>query len=308
LPNRSDVIQLLAKGVASAKAGQRAEAYNLFLDVIEIDRRNEQAWLCLSTVTDNLKDQRTCLENVLTINPDNTIARERLAALAVNGNQGDISPRAVICPRCGAGNRDFARECGACGYAFFRRCGSCGDFNLTDASMCSQCGSSLTLSDAQIVQASQQSPTELASVAASVRPMTPITLWPVVAFWVGISLLFIGGGIAASYQFTGIALRARGVVQNLEPNEIAWLPMGLFFIVFGLTGIGLAWQLARRRPGGYYGSLVFGLVLIFLGPISTLVLDPPNYLATVCTGLMPAAAVLFTLASMTGFESGVNHL
>jgi hypothetical protein len=143
---------------------------------------------------------------------------------------------------------------------------------------------------------------------ASVRLMTPITLWPVVAFWVGISLLFIGGGIAASYQFIGIALRARGVLQNLEPNEIAWLPMGLFFVVFGLIGIGLAWQLAQRRPGGYYGSLVFGFVLTLLGPISTLVLEPPNYLATVCTGLMPAAAVLFTLASMAGFESDVNHL
>lgn len=304
MPNRSDVIQLLAKGVASAKAGQRAEAYNLFLDVIELDQRNEQAWLWLSTVTENLEDQRTCLENVLTINPDNTIARERLSALDVNGNRGHFSPRAVICPQCGAGNRDFVRECSACGYAFLRRCSSCGELNPTDAPRCGQCGWSLTLPDAQIAQSNQQSP----NASASVHPMTPITLWPVVAFWVGISLLFIGGGIAASYQFTGIALHARGVIQNLEPNEMAWLPMGLFFIVFGLTGIGLAWQLAHRRPGGYYGSLIFGLVLILLGPISTLVLEPPNYLATVCTGLMPAAAVLFTLASMTSFESDVNHL
>jgi hypothetical protein len=94
----------------------------------------------------------------------------------------------------------------------------------------------------------------------------------------------------------------------LKPIEIAWLPMGLFFLVFGLIGIGLAWQLAHRRSGGYYGSLVFGLVLTLLGPSVSLVLEPPNYLATVCTGLMPAAAVLFTLAGMTGFESNVNHL
>jgi hypothetical protein len=308
LPNRPDVIQLLAQGVASAKAGQRTEAYNLLLDVVELDQHNEEAWLWLSTVTEDLQDQRTCLENVLTINPDNTIARERLAALAVNGNQGDVLPRAVICPQCGAGNRDFVRECSACGYAFFRPCGLCGGFSLADASTCSHCGSSLILPGAQIAQSSQGSPVAVTNAPANVRPLTPITLWPVVAFWVGISLLFIGGGIAASYQFTGIALRARGVVQNLDPNEIAWLPMGLFFIVFGLTGIGLAWQLAHRRPGGYYGSLVFGLVLTLLGPISTLVLEPPNYLAAVCTGLMPAAAVLFTLASMADFESDANHL
>ena len=308
MSNRRDVIQLLAKGVASANAGQREEAYNLFLDVIEIDRRNEQAWLCLSTVTDNLEDQRTCLENVLTINPGNTVARERLASLAVNGNKGDIVTRAAICPQCGAGNRDFVRECSACGYAFFLRCSSCGEFTPTDASTCGECGSRLTLPDAQLAQSRQQSPMAVASDQASTGLMTPITLWPVVAFWVGISLLFIAGGIAASYHFAGIALRARGVLQNLKPNEIAWLPMGLFFIVFGLTGIGLAWQLAHRRQSGFYGSLVFGLVLTFLGPISTLVLEPPNYLATLCTGLMPAAAVLFTLTSLAGFESDANHL
>jgi ribosomal protein L40E len=307
LSSRSDVIQLLAKGVESAKAGQRAEAFDLLLDVVELDRRNEQAWLWLSAVAENLEDQRICLENVLTINPDNIIARERLAILAANGSQGDISSRAVICPQCGAGNRDFVRECSACGYAFFRRCNSCGEVNPTDAPSCSRCGSSLTLPEAHIAQRSQQSTTAVAGAPASDHSTTPFALWPVVAFWVGTSLFFIAGGLAASYQFTGILLRARGVLQNLEPIEIAWLPMALFFIVFGLTGIGLAWQLAHRRPGGYYGSLVFGLVLILMGPSATLVLEPPNYLATICTGLMPAAAVFFTLASMTGFESNTNH-
>jgi len=133
-------------------------------------------------------------------------------------------------------------------------------------------------------------------------------LWPVVAFWFGVSIFFIGGGIVALFEFTSILLYARGVIQNLKPFEIAWLPMGLFFIIFGLVGIGLAWQLAKRQPGGYYGSLLFGLVLIVLGPSVSLVLEPPDYLTTVCTGLMPAAAVLFTLASMTGFESNASHL
>jgi ribosomal protein L40E len=309
LPTRPEVNRLLAKGVESAKAGQRAEAYDLLLDVIELDRYNEQAWLWLSAVTDNIEDQRVCLENVLTINPDNSIARERLAALAANGSRrGDASPKVVICPQCGAGSRDFVRKCGACGYAFFRPCAICGEFNPIDARTCSQCGSSLTPRDAGIAQPSQQPTAAKASGPATPRTSPPITLWPVVAFWVGVSVFFIGGGIAALYQFASILLYARGVVQNLSPIEIAWLPMGLFFIVFGLVGIGLAWQLAHRRSGGYYGSLVFGLVLTLLGPSVSLVLEPPNYLTTVCTGLMPAAAVLFTIAAMTGFESNTNPL
>ena len=151
MPTQSEVNRLLAKGVASAKAGQRVEAYNLLLDVVELDRHNEQAWLWLSTLTDNIEDQRTCLENALAINPDNTLARERLAALAANGTQ-----RVVICPQCGAGNRDFVRECSACGYAFFRACAMCGEFNSSDAQTCSQCGSSLTSPDSRIAQSSQR--------------------------------------------------------------------------------------------------------------------------------------------------------
>jgi len=309
LSTRPEVNRLLAKGVESAKAGQRAEAYNTLLDVIELDRHNEQAWLWLSTVAQNLEDQRVCLENVLTINPNNTVARERLIALAANdGQRGDVSPKAVICPQCGAGNRDFVRECAACGYAFSHPCAKCGEFNPSDAQTCNQCGSSLVYLDPRVAQSNRGSMLADSGVPATTPSPAPITLWPVVAFWVGVSVFFIGGGIAALFQFASIVLYARGVVHSLEPFEIAWLPMGLFFIIFGLVGLGLAWQLAKRRLDGYYGSLLFGLVLLVLGPSVSLVLEPPDYLTTACTGLMPAAAVLFTLASMTGFESNANHL
>jgi hypothetical protein len=294
--------------VALAKAGQRTEAFNLLLDVVELDQHNELAWLWLSTVTDNLDDQRICLENILTINPDNTVARERLAILGAQSTRpGSVSSSVVICPQCGAGNRDFVRECSACGYVLFRRCPVCGEFNSTDAWTCSQCEASLIPNGPQTARSSQQPASATAKGAVTRRLPTPITLWPVVAFWASVSLFFVGGGIASLFQFAGILLRARGVMLNLSPIQAAWLPMGLFFVAFGLTGISLAWQLARRRPGGYYGSLIFGLVLALLGPGASLVLDPPDYLATVCTGLMPAIAVLFTLASMTGLESYANY-
>ena len=56
MPTQSQVDRLLAQGVASAQAGQREKAYDLLMDVIELDQRNELAWLWLSSVTDDAGD------------------------------------------------------------------------------------------------------------------------------------------------------------------------------------------------------------------------------------------------------------
>jgi hypothetical protein len=296
LSTQAEAKRLLAQGVAAAKAGQRTQAYNLLLDAVELDQRNELAWLWLSVVTDNPDDQRICLENVITINPSNAEARGRLLKLQGAGRP----PTTVICPRCGAGNRDFVRECQACGYTFFTRCPVCGDFISVEARTCDRCGAALT--PGQPVGQSAPAATAANEAVAS-HPPTPTALWPVVAFWISVSLFFVGGGIASLFQFGSILMRARGLVGNLSPIQMAWLPMALFFILFGITGFGLAWELARRRRDGFYGSLLFGLVLIALGPGAGLVLDPPDYLAVACTGLMPATAVILTLASAAGFET-----
>ena len=296
MSTQADAKRLLAQGVAAAKAGQRTQAYNLLLDAVELDQRSELAWLWLSAVTDNPDDQRTCLENVITINPGNAVARKRLAAIGSPG--AGAQPSTVICPQCGAGNRDFVRECQACGYAFFARCPACGEFSPIEARTCDRCGAVL----ASGRPARQPAPATTANEAVALRPPAPVTLWPVVAFWVSVSFFFVGGGVASLLQFAGIVVRARGMVHNLSTLQIAWLPMALFFILFGLAGFGLAWELARRRRDGYYGSLLFGLVLIALGPGAGLVLDPPDYVAVACTGLMPATAILLTLASAAGFE------
>jgi ribosomal protein L40E len=292
----------LAEGTRLAQAGQRAQAYDVLLGVVELDQRNEQAWLWLSTLTDDVEDQRICLENALTLNPNNTAARQRLAALPANGAQ---APSTVICPQCGAGNRDFVRECRACGYALFLGCYACGELNPSDALTCSRCGTMLPLVGSPAAKPGQAAAgtSAVPQAATEGRPAAPATLWPVVAFWIGTSAFFAVGGLVSVLQFAGLLLRARGVIQNLSAIQAAWLPMGLFFVVFGYAGLNLAWQIAHRRPVGYYGSLIFGMFLTLLGPSASLVLEPPNYPATICLGLMPAAAVLLTLASLSGFES-----
>jgi tetratricopeptide (TPR) repeat protein len=70
---------LLQQGIAAAKAGRRAEARALLTRVLEADERSEQGWLWLSGVVDNPEEIRTCLLNVLDINPANPKAKQGLA-------------------------------------------------------------------------------------------------------------------------------------------------------------------------------------------------------------------------------------
>jgi hypothetical protein len=61
--------------------GDKPLARDLLTTVLEMDDRNEQAWLWLSGAVDSPHEQRICLENVLTINPGSTAARQGLAYL-----------------------------------------------------------------------------------------------------------------------------------------------------------------------------------------------------------------------------------
>src|SRR5690349_14541710 len=71
--------ELLQQGIAAARAGRREEARGLLMRVVEADERNERAWLWLAGVVDDPGDIRTCLENVLDLNPDNVKAQQGLA-------------------------------------------------------------------------------------------------------------------------------------------------------------------------------------------------------------------------------------
>ena len=73
---------LLQQGIAAARAGRKAEARELLTQVVEADERSEQGWLWLSGVVEAPDDMRTCLENVLEINPDNAKAKQGLAWIA----------------------------------------------------------------------------------------------------------------------------------------------------------------------------------------------------------------------------------
>ena len=87
-----DVNQLLKKGIQALKAGQREQARALLMQVIEVDEENERAWLWLSGAVESDEERRICLENVLTLNPQNKVARKGLAKLNAAPINEEILP------------------------------------------------------------------------------------------------------------------------------------------------------------------------------------------------------------------------
>jgi formylglycine-generating enzyme required for sulfatase activity len=73
--------KLLKQGIAALKAGHKAEARDLLTQVVEQDERNEMAWLWLSGAVETDEERRICLENVLAINPNNSVAQRGLESL-----------------------------------------------------------------------------------------------------------------------------------------------------------------------------------------------------------------------------------
>jgi len=78
----ANVDGMVREGISAYRAGRKEEARALLLRAVEIDQYNEQAWLWLSAVVESVDEQRTCLENVLTINPNNERAKQGLQMLS----------------------------------------------------------------------------------------------------------------------------------------------------------------------------------------------------------------------------------
>ena len=72
---------LLEQGISAAITGRRDEARTLLTQVVEADDGNEQAWLWLAGLVEAPEEIRTCLENVLHLNPDNIKAQQGLVWL-----------------------------------------------------------------------------------------------------------------------------------------------------------------------------------------------------------------------------------
>lgn len=77
----ANVDGMVREGISAYRAGRKEDARAMLMRAVEIDQYNEQAWLWLSAVVDSPEEQRTCLENVLTINPNNERAKQGISVL-----------------------------------------------------------------------------------------------------------------------------------------------------------------------------------------------------------------------------------
>ncbi len=121
--------QLIQKGVAAIRSGQRERGRELLQLAVRNDPRNARAWLWLSAVSEGIDAQRQCLYKVLEIEPNNSIARSGLAFLSrlrvgeegraaaapwIMGLEEESGPTRP-CPRCQTQNPTWAYTCSGCG-------------------------------------------------------------------------------------------------------------------------------------------------------------------------------------------------
>lgn len=130
----------------------------------------------------------------------------------------------------------------------------------------------------------------------------PLLLKTITAFWVGISIIFLGGGIMASGEWLASTIRSRTFPHYITGLQAFELLVALLFVIVGLIGLNVAVALFLRSMIGFYGSLLLALGLLLVGPSISLIANPPNYAVMTCTGGMAGMIVLLTLASQSGFK------
>ncbi len=77
----SRLAEMLYQGALALQQGDKGRARELLLQVVETDENIPDAWLWLSGAMDDPEDQRTALENVLALSPDNPYAIHGLRVL-----------------------------------------------------------------------------------------------------------------------------------------------------------------------------------------------------------------------------------
>ncbi len=78
---------LMRQGIEAAREGKKAEAKVFFQQIVDLDEKNEKAWMWLASVVETDEERRVCLSNALFINPNNERAQTLMAKLDVRSQQ-----------------------------------------------------------------------------------------------------------------------------------------------------------------------------------------------------------------------------
>jgi hypothetical protein len=129
----------------------------------------------------------------------------------------------------------------------------------------------------------------------------PVTLKLVVAFWVGISIIFLMAGVISIGAWAFEPFEGDNTSAFVTPFRLLELVITVSFIVGGILGLCVATALFLRSLIGFYGSLFLALTLLLVGPMVSLIARPPNYASLVCIASISGMIVLLTLTSHSGF-------
>ncbi|MDM8519376.1 hypothetical protein QUF64_04960 [Anaerolineales bacterium HSG6] len=220
--------QWLHEGITAAKAGQPLEARSRLLDVVEHDQTNEVAWFWLYRLFERYEDRRVCLENLITINPQNQWAKQELVSLS---SYLALSPPAPIpMPSTPVNHQP----------------------NHT--------AQPITTASTSQVPTSQLQP-QIDEVA-----LTAVRL--ITAFWAGISFMLLSGGIIAGSEWLASIIRSRyylSLGQLIELNTTLIL-LGLGFMSF-IISLSLLFRLRGGYYGSLALAvtiMLMGPILSFL--------------------------------------------
>ena len=107
-PPGKNVLHIFQTGVKAAQNGNRAEARQMLLQVVEAEPKNENAWLWLASISEYPEELLGFLNNILNINPNNARALEwsrgTKSLLAKNFVQRGVDAS-------GEAQMDLARQC-----------------------------------------------------------------------------------------------------------------------------------------------------------------------------------------------------
>lgn len=98
---RAQARDLMAAGEAALARGDRGQAHAYWQQAAHLQPKDEAVWLALLQVVEDPRDRRTCLENVLRINPANQRARRQLKAILARPSAFGLPADAPAAPQPG---------------------------------------------------------------------------------------------------------------------------------------------------------------------------------------------------------------
>jgi len=80
-PLQGEVPNKLQQAITLIKSGDKQSGGSLLAEILKAEPRNETAWLWMSSIVANDEQRHYCLKQVLTINPNNQLAKKGLVKL-----------------------------------------------------------------------------------------------------------------------------------------------------------------------------------------------------------------------------------